>query len=136
MHMGTRNARLEPDGARVIALVVEPDGVHVQAFVPTVDAGPVVANLEANGQVAVACVRPVDDRAVQIKGAFVSVRPAEPAERDEAARQWQGFVTQLQLAGIPASATARWSWWPCVVIRFAVQAAFDQTPGPAAGERL
>ena len=34
IHIGTRNARLEPNGARVVAVRVEDDGTHVVAYVP------------------------------------------------------------------------------------------------------
>ena len=136
IHMGTCNARLEPSGARVVAVKVDDDHEHLYAYVTTADAGAVVANLEDNGQAALAFARPADDRACQIKGTFVSQRPAEPVELAEVQRQWNGFLAQLKMVGIPEAATARWTSWPCVVIRLRVTAAFDQTPGPDAGARL
>lgn len=136
IHMGTRDARLEPSGTRVIAVTIEDDQEHLNAYVTTADVRAVIANLEDNGQAALAFARPADDRACQIKGTFVSLRPAEPVELAEVQRQWNGFLAQLTLVGIPEAATARWSSWPCVVIRLRVTAAFDQTPGPDAGARL
>lgn len=134
--MGTRNARLEPNGARVIAVKVEPDAQHLVAFVPAVDADAVVSDLDANGQAALAFARPADDRACQIKGECVSIRRAEPSELALVQAQWEGWVSQLATVGIPAVATQRWSRWPCVALRLRVTAAFDQTPGPDAGAPL
>jgi len=136
IHMGTRNARLEPNGVRVIAVVVDDDRRHLTAYVPAVDAAAVLTDLEANGQAALAFARPADDRACQIKGERVSVRDAEPAERTRVQDQWQSLVAQMQMVGIPPEATQGWTTWPCVAVRLRITAAFDQTPGPGAGSRL
>jgi hypothetical protein len=136
IHMGTRNARLEPNGVRVIAVVVDADRQHLTAYVPAVDAAAVLADLNANGQVALAFARPADDRACQIKGERVSIRDAEPSERTRVQDQWQELVTQMQMVGIPPEATQGWTTWPCIAVRLRVTAAFDQTPGPGAGSRL
>lgn len=134
--MGTRNARLEPNGVRVIAVKVEPDREHLVAYVASVDAALTLADLEANGQAALAFARPADDRACQIKGQCVSVRDAEPSELEMVQQQWKGLLAQLEMVGIPPVATQAWSTWPCVAVRLRVTAAFDQTPGPGAGSAL
>lgn len=136
IHMGTRNARLEPNGVRVIAVIVDDDREHLVAYLPVTDAAPVLADLEDNGQAALAFARPADDRACQIKGERVSVRDAAPSERALVQQQWAGLVEQLQMVGIPPLATQGWSTWPCVAVRLRVTAAFDQTPGPGAGSAL
>ena len=136
IHMGTRNARLEPNGVRVIAVIADADRQHLTAYLPSADAAAVLADLDANGQAALAFARPADDRACQIKGECVSVRDAEPAERARVQDQWQGLVEQMAMVGIPPEATQGWSTWPCVAVRLRVTAAFDQTPGPGAGSRL
>jgi len=136
IHMATRNTRLEPNGVRVIAVFVDADRQHLTAYLPSVDAAAVLADLEANGQVALAFARPTDDRACQIKGERVSVRDAEPPELARVQDQWKRLVAQLAMVGIPPEATHGWATWPCVVVRLRVTAAFDQTPGPGAGSRL
>lgn len=136
VYMGTRNARLEPNGVRVIAVMVDADRQHLTAYLPSLDAAAVLADLDANGQAALAFARPTDDRACQIKGECVSVRDAEPAERTRVQDQWQGLIAQLAMVGIPPEASHGWTSWPCVAVRLRVTAAFDQTPGPGAGSRL
>jgi hypothetical protein len=133
IHIGTRNERLEPDGARAIAVAVDDDGTHLVVYVPEVAAARILPDLEANGQAAVSFGRPVDDRACQVKGELVSVRRAEPEERELVQKQWDGFLTNLEFIGIPRVAATNWIAWPAVAIRLKATAVFEQTPGPAAG---
>src|SRR5262245_28111681 len=76
IHIATRNDSLHPNGARVAAVKVDADGTHVTAYVPEAAAGPLLADLDSNRQVALGFARPSDDRACQIKGEFVEARPA------------------------------------------------------------
>jgi hypothetical protein len=133
IHIGTRNDRLEPNGARVTAVKVDEDGVHVLVYVPKVAAGRVLPDLESNGQAAICFARPIDDRACQVKAAFVSARAATAKERRFVAAQWDRFLTHLEQIGIPRAGAANWSTWPSVVIRVKATALFNQTPGPEAG---
>jgi hypothetical protein len=136
IHFGTRNERLEPNGARVMALTVEDDRQHVIAYVPAIAAPRVLPDLEANGHGAVTVARPIDDRAAQVKGVFVSSWQATDEERLVVQAQWERCLGRLEAVGIPRSAAANWSVWPCVAIRLRVNAVFDQTPGPRAGEAV
>lgn len=135
-HMASINARLEPNAARVLALKVEPDGKHVIAYVPRVAADAVLSDLEANGQAAIVCARPPDERGCQIKGTFVEARPADEAERPIVIEQWEHFRDRLERIGLPRVATDTWLTWPAIAIRIRVQSLFDQTPGPGAGAPL
>lgn len=136
IHMGTRNARLEPNGVRVVAVQVDADREHLVAYLPASDAALVLADLEDNGQAALAFARPADDRASQVKGERVSTRDAEPSEMAFVQKQWAALLDQLQMVGIPPVATQGWTTWPCVAVTLRVTAAFDQTPGPGAGSAL
>lgn len=136
INIGTRNARLEPNAARVSAVLVDADRRHLVLYVPRLAAKTVLADLHANGQAAVVFARPEDDRACQVKGTFVSDRPARVTERAPVAAQWDGFVRQLETVGVPGEASRPWVFWPCVAIRLRVHAVFSQTPGPDAGAPL
>lgn len=136
MHLGTRTARLEPNGARVVALAVDQSGAVITVYVPDAQMPGVAADVTVNAPVAVACARPQDDRACQVKGEVVAVRPARPDEYDLVTRQWAALREQLEQVGIPREATRTWAVWPCTAIQFRVTAVFDQTPGPNAGARL
>lgn len=136
IHLGTRNANLQPNGLRVTAVKVTDDRQHLLVYVTTADAAVVLRDLRENGQAAVTMVRPSDDRACQVKGTFVDVRDAGPDEQPLLEKQWRGFGEELELLGIPPEATFAWKMWPCVAIRIRVTALFDQTPGPGSGGPL
>jgi hypothetical protein len=133
IHIGTRNGALEPNGARALAVTVDADGLHVVVYVAQAAAARILADLEANGQVAIGFGRPTDDRACQVKGVFVGARAATEAERPAVSAQWDGFLGSLEQIGIPRAATKMWVTWPAVAIRLRANALFNQTPGPGAG---
>jgi hypothetical protein len=136
IHIGTRNEQLEPDGARALALTVDEDGTHFTVFLAKVAAARILSDLKANHQAAVSIGRPVDERACQVKGTFVSARAAKSSERAEIDRQFEGFLNQLQMIGIPREGSSQWITWPAVAIRLKATAVFIQTPGAEAGKQI
>jgi hypothetical protein len=136
IHIGTRNEALQPNGARAVAVRVEPGGEHLVVYLSRAAAARIVPDLESNGQAAVGFGRPTDDRACQVKGVFVSVRDATDEEKPAVLAQWDGFLGSLEKIGIPRAATRTWVTWPAVAIRLRATALFDQTPGPDAGASL
>ena len=136
VHIGTRDAELQPEGARALGALVEVDGRHVVVYVSEAAARRILPNLEANGQAAVVFARPTDDRACQIKGHFAGARAATAEERPRVGAHWELFFHNMARIGIPAVTAARWPTWPAVAIRVRATAVFDQTPGPQAGTAL
>lgn len=136
MHMATRDEALQPHGARVSALKVEDGGTSVVVYLPAVATAPLLADLHHNGQAAVACVWPPDDRGCQLKGTFIDAVPAPPEDETFVRAQWEDFRDSLEAVGLPRMATDGWAVWPCTAIRLRVNAVFDQTPGPGAGAPL
>jgi hypothetical protein len=136
IHIGTRNSRFEPNGARAIAARAEADGKHLVIYISSVAAARVLPDLEANGLAAVVFARPRDERACQVKGTFVSSRPVTDEERGIARAQWHSFLESLDYIGIPPAAAATWINVADVAIRLKVTAVFEQTPGPQAGHAI
>ena len=136
IHIGTRNARMEPNGCRVTAVMVEDQGRELIAYLPTVGTPAILADLRDNGQAALSFARPSDDRAVQVKGQFIDARDADDSEQAFVLAQLEALLRQLEMVGIPATASSTWKMWPCVVVRIRVTAVFSQTPGPDAGSVL
>ena len=136
IHIGTRDARLRPNGCVVTAVRVEEEGRHLVAFIPKAVTPTVFDDLRSNGQAAISFTRPSDDKAVQVKGEFVAVEDVAEADQQFAMSQWEGFLRQLDLIGLPGKATSTWTLWPCVAVRIRVTALFSQTPGPEAGAVL
>jgi hypothetical protein len=136
IHLGSRNERLEPSGARSIAAAVDADGAQLVVYLARVAAARVLPDLEANGQAAVGFARPTDERACQVKGVFVSAREATEQERPRVMAQWEAFQANLERIGIPRATYASWVTWPCVAIRLRAVALFEQTPRPGTGGPL
>ena len=133
IHIGTRDADLRPEGGRAAAVTVSPDGRQMVVYVPETAFSRLRPNIDANGYAAIGFGRPVDDRACQVKGNVLDVRPATDDERALVASQWDGFMRQLEMIGIPRGLSANWSMWPAVAVTMKVTAVFEQTPGPQAG---
>jgi len=133
IHIGTRDEARRPNGARAIAVHVEPGGAHLVVYVAAVAAARLMADLESNHQAAISFGRPTDDRACQVKGTFIDARPATAEDRPIVTTQWDGFLGSLEQIGIPRAATRAWITWPAVAIRLRATAVFNQTPGPDAG---
>jgi hypothetical protein len=137
IHLGTRNEALRPNGCRVTAVRVEDQGRHLVTFLPAVGAAAVLEDLRSNGQAAVSFARPTDDRAVQVKGEFLSAHDAEPSDEAFVLGQWQALLRELDMIGLAAlTSTSTWQMWPCVAVKIRVTAVFSQTPGPEAGAVL
>jgi hypothetical protein len=136
IHLGTRDAKLEPNGVRAVAVSVEPGGKHLVVYLAKVAAERVLGDLESNGQAAVSFGRPVDERACQVKGAFTGARDAREDERDRIRSQWDCFLANLEEIGIGRLTYGEWLVWPCMAVRLEVQALFNQTPGPGTGGPL
>ena len=137
IHIGTRNEAMRPNGCRVTAVRVEERGQHLVAYLPKAATPAVLEDLRANGQAAVSFARPTDDRAVQVKGEFISARDAESSEEAFVLGQWQALLNELDVIGLAAlTSTSTWLMWPCVAVKIRVTAVFSQTPGPEAGAVL
>ena len=136
IYIGTRNASVEPNGARAIAARVEEDGARLIVYLADVAAERVLPDLHANGQAAVTFGRPVDERAVQVKGTFVAARAARDDEKPLLEAQWEGFTRQLEMIGVSREARSAWATWPATAIALKPTAIFEQTPGPSAGQQL
>jgi hypothetical protein len=133
LHIAARDEHMQPDGARAAAVKVEPDRRHLVAYVAERAVARILPHLRSNGQIAVSFGRPADERACQVKGIVVDIRPAHPDEHPVVSAQWDGYMRQLELVGISRHVASGWSVWPAVAIRVRVTAVFEQTPGPQAG---
>ena len=136
IQIGTRNDKLEPNGARVVAVRVEEGGTHVVAFMPERAAALVAPDLEANGQAALVFARPPDERSCQVKGVFERMSAAASDDERFVREQWRRWLERLTTIGLPLSTLQGWDVWPCMAVRLRVTALFNQTPGPNAGTVL
>ena len=136
IYIGTRNAALEPNGARGLGARVEAGGTELVVYLADIAAARILPDLASNGQAAVTFGRPVDERAIQVKGTFVAARPARDDERAALEAQWDSFSRTLEQIGVPREARSAWVRWPATAITLRPTAIFEQTPGPSAGSQL
>jgi hypothetical protein len=137
--VATRNADLVPDAVRGCGCRVSRDRRSVTVLVESLRIGSVIADIEANGLIAVVFSQPSTHRTIQLKGTDARVVRVSPRDRDLAERHLAAWVDELTAIGYrPEFARAVHGDAPdaMVALVFTPTAAFQQTPGPGAGDRL
>ncbi len=115
---------------------VQPGGVAIDVFIDQPRAEMALADIAENGHIALTLADPVSYRSVQLKGKVVD-STAECGDDETWLRNGrEAFLVRATLIGDdPRSLRDRW-FDDVVRITFNVDAAFDQTPGPTAGQPL
>jgi hypothetical protein len=134
--VATRDENLMPESMMAIGARAHPDLRTFTAYLPEALADATVRNLLRNGDIAITVVRPIDHKALQVKGKFITLRRSTEADRQVQALGRAGLVEQFAHIGIPRPVTRRLVWWPSLAIEMRVEHVFLQTPGPGAGELL
>ena len=136
IQVGTRDARLFPEGIRAFGVRVERGRREVTIFVPDATGATTLANVADNGLMAVCFARIADHRSIQVKGRVVSVQPAKDDERALVERYRGELQKKLGEIGLPSRISLRFNVWPCHAVRVRIESVFVQTPGPGAGAPL
>jgi hypothetical protein len=134
--VGSADAGARPDCTRAAGLRIDRAANRITVYLPTVGADRTLANLAANGRVAVTFSRPYDNRSCQLKGRVCAVAPTSADEQAQQQRWLAAFVEQLAMVGIARSVTRRWRLTPSVAVEIDVEELYEQTPGPGAGKRI
>ncbi len=134
--LGTRDDFLAPEIARAVGAVVRRDKGHVDLMVSEWQWPKTVANVRANGQLAVTFARPSDYVSYQIKGHATVVSTA--AEHVALARRYmECMASTLGELGLEQRVVAPWLVdRDLVAVRLSVQEIFEQTPGARAGRLI
>jgi hypothetical protein len=139
MHVSTRDERLRPFQVFAIGAVVHPDRETVTVFVPESRSENILNDLKNNGRVALA-VGLVTHEAYQVKGSYISSRPAEAQERTIQEIYRSKVLSSMRQAGYPEQIARPlvlgMVYQPSVAITFRVAEVFLQTPGPEAGKKI
>jgi hypothetical protein len=134
--VGTRDARLRPDCVRASGVAAEPRRNVVTVFLPAATSERARANLEDNGRIAVTVTRAIDHRSLQVKGRVLELRDSTEEELGEIRRYLADLALDWGQVGVPCKATQALNHWPSYTVRLRVEALFEQTPGPDAGNRM
>jgi hypothetical protein len=135
--LGTCSRSGRPGICRGVGADVLPDG-RVIVLVARDVGGPALAAVEETGQVALVLARPFTHRTLHLKGHDAEIVETQPAHHDLLARRFDEFATQIEPFGFTREQLAA-NWYRVgegnlAVVRFSVSGAWDQTPGPGAGQ--
>jgi len=137
--VATRDAGLVPEAIRACGCRVSRDRRRVTVLVDRTRADAVVADLAANGRIAVVFSQPSTHRTIQLKGDDASVVSPKPSDRTLVAAHRDQWLQELCSIGYARGfAEALWGRLPAALlaIAFSPSAAFQQTPGPGAGQPI
>ena len=136
--VATRNAELAPDVVRGCGCRVSRDRRQVTVLIEPARASSLLDDIAANGLVAVVFSQPSTHRTIQLKGEDARLVPVTAADRAAARRHRQQWCADLASIGYAPefAAAVHGGGGPLAAIRFTPTAAFQQTPGPGAGQPL
>jgi hypothetical protein len=138
--VGTRDEGLVPEIVRAWGPHVNPDRRSIRLCVPEATSVRTRTNLVANGRIAVAFSLPSNYETVQLKGRHLRTTRPSADDRRRMDRHRESFAGLNESLGVPrARSEVFWrrelAGSPLIVtIHFVVDAVFNQTPGPAAGD--
>ena len=136
--VASRNADLVADVVRGCGCRVSRDRRRVTVLVEPSRAGTLLDDIAANGMIAVVFSQPSTHRTIQLKGSDARVVKVTAADRAIAARHLRDWSEDLCRIGYtPEFANAVRGAAPrLAAIAFTPSAAFQQTPGPGAGQPI
>jgi hypothetical protein len=136
--VGSRDAALRPHAMRALGCTLSGDRRVLTLLLPLPAAAPVLDDLRDNGRIAVVFSQPSTNRTLQLKGEDAQLLPGPADARALAARHLANFIAETGTLGLPAEVghTLHSAEGGMAAVCFTVREAFEQTPGPHAGERI
>ena len=136
--VASRNAELVADVVRGCGCRVSRDRRQLTVLVEPGRASTLLDDVAANGMIAVVFSQPSTHQTIQLKGTDARVVRVTAADRAAARQHLRDWSADLGRIGFdaPFSAALHGGTGELAAIRFTPTAAFQQTPGPAAGQPL
>ena len=136
--IGSADDARRPHLMRAVGYRLSEDRRRLMVLLTHGGAQDVLADLRRNGRIAVVFSEPSTHRTLQVKGSDAVVSPALADDEELAARYLERFVEEIAQLGFGAEVarTLLAHGGDLMAVHFTVEAAFEQTPGPAAGEPL
>lgn len=134
--VGTRDGDNRPEVIRGVGARVSKDRTALTLYIHEEWGARALANIRANGHVAVGFSRPVDHTSIQVKGKATTIVPSTESDRSVPERYHVAVTEQLYMVGIPRSIVMRMRAWPAAAVTVSIDDVFVQTPGPDAGKRF
>jgi hypothetical protein len=139
INVASCGAERVPSITRAIGCRVSPDRRTVTVFLSLPRSEQLLRDLRAGGAIAAVFTLPTTHETIQLKGQLATIEALEPDDRAAIRTYAASFIEELKLLGYRepfASAMMSAIEDEAVAVRFAPSAAFLQTPGPNAGQRL
>ena len=139
MAVASRDGGNVPSLFKLVACRDNAERSRVTLFVDQQVAAQVVRDLRAGGPIAAVFSEPATHRTLQLKGERAEVGPVTPADREHARNHFEGIVAHIAALDYREEGVRCYFHYApeqLVAISFAPVAAFEQTPGPGAGNRL
>lgn len=136
--VGSRDAALRPHLMRALGCSLSADRRQLTVLINPQSARQVLADIAANGRIAVVCSEPTTHRTLQLKGDDAQVLECGDDGEALAERHLNRFIDELADIGLAAEVarTLLTREGGLVALRFTVREAYEQTPGPQAGAAL
>jgi len=134
--VGTRDTELRPEITRGWGAHILPDSHTIDLCISLSAGAKTLANLRDHEEIAVTFHHTNTYKTVQLKGRFLESGELTSEDWEGVQRHRLELTTQAKSIGIPLNIGARLFTDDLVRIRFVVQQAFEQTPGPSAGAKL
>lgn len=128
-----------PSVARAYGCRVSPDRRAITVFLSVAQAQQVLRDLRAGGGIAVVFSRPRTHETLQLKGACAQIVPLADGDRGVMRAYGRSFSEELGavgFGGVFQGAIMSGVEDEAVAVSFTPIAAFEQTPGPSAGQPL
>ena len=136
--VASRDAQRRPHLMRAVGCRLSPDWRRVTVLLPEDGGRQVLEDLRDNRQIAAVFSRPSSNVTVQLKGDDATVTPSGEEDKALAESYLQGFIEEIGQLGHSAEVahTILGHDGALTSVHFTVAAAFEQTPGPTAGQPL
>lgn len=134
--VASRDKNMLAHGTRAYGTVVNDAGDEITFYINANAFKNMQSHLLDNGELALAYGRPIDYRAVQIKGKYLSHRPADTREELLIKRNLIMFADIVEKLGGDAVPYRALPALPAVAVKMKINSVFSQTPGSSTGESL
>ena len=137
--VASRDSAHRPHLMRAVGRRVSADLRRVTVFMSASSSAAVLADLRANGLIAVVFSEPSTNRTLQLKGRDAMVAPIEPGDEAVVQTYLLHFIDEIGELGFNESVARTMlcaTPGDLLAVHFTPEAAFDQTPGPKAGQAL
>lgn len=137
--IASRDADMRPSIMRAVGTRIDAQGREITVYVARSQSRQLVQDISSNGCVAVVFSKPSTHRSVQLKASDARIRTATAADEPILQRYLQSMeqeIAQVGHAPVLTRAMLAHRLGDVVAITFTPQQAYDQTPGPRAGQSM